>query len=223
MRAWPGKIPVLTAILALGAACGEPAAITAAAPDVVRPGRPVTLAGTGFDEDLVVHLRRLIDPDSNPATWSEPVPVPVAALSPTEATLDLPSDLAPGTWVVAAGEPLPLTPQGPALPHGRLEVWTPETDPPCAKHHALDVQTFRTKGTVVVRRLFTDAEPETLSIEHDAMDGLLVGRDGDCAWVKLTRRDADPVLIFDAPGAHDRAQQVAGALAIALDVPLRTP
>jgi len=209
------------AVVAMLVACGEPAVVTTAAPDVVRPGRAVTLGGTGFDEDLVVTMRHLVDPDATPQTWSEPRAVPVAALSPTRATLDLPEDLAPGTWVLGAGEGLPIGPAGPTGSHGRLEVWTPETDPPCAKHHAIDVQTSRTKRMVVVRRLFTDGDPETITVQGDDLKQLIVGRTGTCAWVRLARTGGPDLLLFDAHDAHDRARQAAEGLASVLDVPWR--
>ncbi len=215
--------PIVAALLAVGTGCGEPPVVTAAEPALLRPGTVLTVSGERFAEPTVLALRQLLEDGQGPATWSDTRTVPATVLDAGHVEATLPADLPVGTWFIGVGPELAVGPDGPAVPTAHVVVWTPDTDPPCAKHHALDVQTSRTKRTLTVRRIVPDGEPEALVLSADDLDGLLVGGDATCAWIKATQPGGEAVLLFDEAGAEARAQEIAAALAGVLDLPVRQP
>lgn len=195
--------------VAVLAACGSPPAVTAISPDTARPGARLAITGTGFDEDLGLVLR----------AGDTEVVVPASALGTTEAIADVPADLPPGTWQAV---PRDGGREGVGVP---LTVWTPATEPPCAKRHALRVETTRTRRAVAVHHVFADAPAERALYEASALASLSRTTEGPpdapCHALWLHTTAGERVLLADDPDRDLAAE--AAHLARVLDLPLTTP
>lgn len=201
-----------SSLLLLVIACGRAPVLHEVTPTEVEPGAALTLRGESFRPKLQASLH-----PADPSVAADPQPVPVAALSETEATLDLPADLPPGRWVVRLEGARP-----PAdAPEPTLDVWTADTDPPCDKHYALDVQTLRTKRAVLIRRIFVDRPPEQLSWAGDQLAALEVGHTDGCSWLRLRTTDGHTPLLYDGREPPEQARRLAQTLSEVLAVPLR--
>lgn len=195
--------------LVLLLACGTPPALTNLAPDEARPGDVLTVTGEAIDAGTSVVL-------SNGSTER---PLALDVQGPTRATVALPDDLSPGTWTVTlVGE------AGRSEGAEAVTVWTPESEPPCDKRYALDVETHRTQRKVAVTRIYTDRPADRDVFFGDDLDHLEVATqaraDGStCHAVWLHTKAQGRWLIADDPDRD--LGPVAAGLAEVLDVPLQ--
>lgn len=176
-------------------------------PQSVRPGDRVVLEGDHLARALGVRVK---GPRGDQLDFSSGAP----------GQIDVPPEF-PSGWYE-----LELRDDGWSKPTGaaRLEVWRPDTEPPCKKRYALRVETERLIRRVGVDRILADGSVEHFSFfggELVSLEREVTEVDGRCAALWLHVSDGRRILLADDPVESLEVQ--AEALAEALQIPLGRP
>lgn len=200
----------LTHVLALWFACtGATPTVVSVTPTSPRPGAVLAIDGTDLDADGVSVL------------GADGTSLPIPA-EPTETGLQavLPEDLPVGPWRVVARHGNAIAEHQPVV-----QVWSPDTEPPCRKRFALETHARRVARQLVVTRTYVDEDAERELLDADVVSRLerlqTTLDDGrTCTALWAVHAGGRTLLADDV--ATDLAKP-AQALADAIGVPLASP
>ena len=102
---------------------------------------------------------------------------------------------------------------------GQVDVWRPETEPPCKRRFALKVHTERRKGRVQIEHHFEGGDVEEMDFDRPELAALVVRGDATCTQVLLETRNHGVWLLADGEG--DLTMLQARGMSEALEVALR--
>lgn len=200
----------MSILVALLAACTTPTPeVVSVEPALLMPGDELLLVGAAFDDEVVGELVR------GDAT----VPLPLQVAAPDRALAVVPTELPSGRWSLRVARPSGR--HGAAV---ELEVWRPETEPPCIKRYALAVDTSRAGRRITIERTFADRPPTRDTLVGDQLGHLELAAasgptGGSCSALWLHDADGRRWLLAD-----DETRDLgpaATALAEALGLDLR--
>jgi hypothetical protein len=192
-------------LLALAAGCAVPR-LDAVAPSVVRPGAELKVSGALLELTEGVVLTAAAG-GSRSVAW--------AAAAPDAATWIVPLELPSGVWAVSLQYDGWRSPKG----VGQVEVWRPETEPPCQRRFALKVHTERRKRRVEIAHHFESGDVEESVFEAGELAALVARGTPECTQVFLETRNHGTWLLAD--GAGDLTMLQGRGLSEALEVELR--
>lgn len=194
----------------LAACLGDPPVVSRVVPEAALPGDALVIEGDGFTPAAVVEL----------VDGPRRVPLPTAFVTATRGQAELPADLPPSRWTVEVRDE-----HGKAELRPVLDVWTPATEPACAKRYAVSAETSRTLGRIVVERTVEGRDPTRNVLLRDQLARIELTAtplgSGTCSAVWAVDSSGVRWLLAD----DDRVDlgRAAASVAAALELPLTTP
>ncbi len=185
--------------------CAEPPVVQTVAPSVLMPGDEVVITGTALAPDVSVQV---------PMTdgWQD---MPLQEASETKLVMQVPEGTSAGMLslrLARKGKPV----EGAEV---AVEVWTPSSETPCRKRHALHARTHLSPRSVEITWQFADRDDVVRNIPGEQLRAIVHGSDQQgCQTIHARTTAGELVLLVDDDGRDLAATAL--QMAESLKVPL---